>query len=78
MKTSNIAVVTALSQLRDYCVEEQENMESLVDKLVAVKKTRRLTTEERTDKNEYDGSASAYFDVARKIEAKMIEVVGEE
>ena len=78
MKTSNIVVVTALSQLRDYCVKTQQELESLVDDLVAIKKTRRLTTEERTDKNEFDGSATAYCDVVRVIEAKMIEVVGEE
>ena len=78
MKTSNIVVVTALSQLREYCVKTQQELESLVDDLVAIKKTRRLTTEERTDKNEFDGSATAYYDVVRVIEAKMIDVVAEE
>jgi len=78
MKASNIPVVNALSQLREYCTKEQADVESLEQQLTDLKSDRRLTADERREKNEYSGSASAYFDVVRIIESKIIEVVNEE
>jgi len=78
MKTSNIVVINALSQLREYCDKQQKDLEELSEEITNIKKDRRLTAEERRDKNEYDGSAVAYFDVRKVIESKLIEVVAEE
>tara|TARA_Y100000310_G_scaffold257393_1_gene265435 strand:- start:242 stop:478 length:237 start_codon:yes stop_codon:yes gene_type:complete len=78
MKASNIPVVSALAQLREYCAKSQADVEELEQELFELKSTKRLNADERREKNEYNGSATAYCDVVRIIESKIIEVVNEE
>ena len=78
MKTSNIGTVTALAQLRDYAKREQDSSEHLSARITEKAKGRRFTAQERRDIGEYESSATAYWDMVRAIEAKIIEVVNEE
>jgi hypothetical protein len=77
MKRSDIPLVNVLSQLREYCAKCQADVEELEQELFELKSTKRLTADQRREKNEYNGSATAYCDVVRIIEAKIIEVVNE-
>ena len=83
MTTEDIAVIHALSLLREYCVKERESVDGLVKDLLSQSDNpdygpKAMKQSDRTDYNEYEGSSTAYFDVAKKIESLIIETVSDE
>ena len=83
MTSEDIAVIHALSLLREYCVKERESVDGLVKDLLSQSDNpdygpKDMKQSDRTDYNEYEGSSTAYFDVIRIIESQIVETAIED
>tara|TARA_Y100000310_G_scaffold250605_1_gene256866 strand:- start:71 stop:322 length:252 start_codon:yes stop_codon:yes gene_type:complete len=83
MKSDDIAVIHALSRLREYCVKEKKSVDGLIKDLLSQSDNpdygpKNMKQSDRTDYNEYEGSSTAYFDVIRIIESQIVGTVTEE
>ena len=79
MTSEDIAVIHALSLLREYCVKEKASVDGLTkDLLERHEHPKNMKKDDITDYNEYEGSSTAYFDVIRIIESQIVGTVTDE
>ena len=79
MTSEDIAVIHALSLLREYCVKEKASVDGLTkDLLERHEHPKNMKKDIRTDHDNYEGMSTAYFDIIGHIESQIVETVSDE